>query len=99
MSKNTNFEIWVGCLVLVFVFIIASGCGNSSPATTVTAISVSPASAAIGSGQTTRFTATGDPAGVTWAVAGGGAAGAGTIDANGNFTAPTGASTTVTVTA
>jgi len=101
MSKGTNFEIWVGCLVLVFVFIIASGCGggNSTPAVTVTAITVSPASAAIGSGQVTRFTATGDPAGVTWSVAGGGAAGAGTIDANGNFTAPTGGSTTVTVTA
>ncbi len=64
-----------------------------------TAVTVTPTNAAVATGQIAQFKAMGDPAGVTWKVAGGGASGAGTIDANGNFTAPTGESTTVTITA
>lgn len=62
-------------------------------------ITLTPTNAAVGTGQTTQFKATGDPAGVTWTVTGGGANGAGTVDTNGNFTAPTGSSTAVTVAA
>ena len=62
-------------------------------------ITLTPTNAAIGAGQTAQFTAMGDPAGVTWTVTGGAANGAGTIDVNGNFKAPTGSSTIVTVSA
>ena len=62
-------------------------------------VSLMPTGLALGTGQTAQFKTSGDPAGVTWTVTGGDANGAGTIDANGNFTAPTGSSTAVKVTA
>lgn len=61
--------------------------------------------AAMGAGQTLQFSASGDPNGVTWSVAGftnsgmGTAAPAGTIDANGNFMPPAGSSIYAVVTA
>lgn len=56
-------------------------------------MSVSPQTKAIGAGQNASFTVTTtDTTGVTWSAT------AGTVDANGNFTAPSGQSTTVTVT-
>ena len=61
-------------------------------------IALTPTQAALGTGQAAHFKLP-DPAGVSWTVTGGGANGAGTIDPNGNFTAPEGGSTTVTVTA
>jgi arylsulfate sulfotransferase len=72
---------------------------NVSGAANAIVIALTPTQAALGTGQTAQFKATGDPAGVTWTVTGGGANGAGTIDPNGNFMAPEGGSTTVTVTA
>ena len=56
-------------------------------------IALTPTQAALGTGQAAHFKATGDPAKVNWTVTGGGANGAGTIDPNGNFTAPEGGST------
>ena len=66
--------------------------GNAIPIT----IALTPLKIAIASGQTIPFSATGDPAGVAWSVAGftnsalGAAAPPGTIDASGNYTAPSG---------
>ena len=99
MFNNSGlWKIRVGVLFLFCLIILACGCGggNSIPASQIN-ITISPANAAVGTGQVTQFTAAGDPAGVIWSVAGGGAAGAGTIDANGNFTAPKAGSATVTV--
>ena len=59
-------------------------------------VAISPTDVAIGTGQTVQFIAivTNDSSAVTWSAT------AGTIDANGNYTAPSGSpSTTVTVTA
>ena len=68
-----------------------SGC-SSNPSVPVT-VSVSPETTAVATGQTVSFTVTtNDPKGVSWTASGG------TIDANGNFTAPSTAQT-VTVTA
>ncbi len=86
----------VGCVVVFSLMSLTSACGGGSVPIVIT---LTPANAALGTGQTTQFKATGDPAGVTWTVTGGSANGAGTIDGNGNFTAPTGDSTTVTITA
>jgi arylsulfate sulfotransferase len=69
------------------------GCASSSGPVTV---QVSPQIVAVGTGQTTQFTAivTNDSSGVSWTAT------AGSIDANGNYTAPSGTqSTTATVTA
>ncbi len=74
------------------IIILASGCASGSPAN----VAISPPSVAIGTGQTVQFTpiVTNDSSGVSWSAT------AGTIDANGNYTAPSGsASMTVTVTA
>src|SRR5579862_8143967 len=68
-------------------------------------VKVSPQAAYLGSGQTMQFTVSvmNDNSGVTWSVgASGGAAGAGaaagSVDTNGNFTAPTVTqNTTVTI--
>jgi arylsulfate sulfotransferase len=66
--------------------------GNANPIT----MALTPLKTAVATGQTTPFSATGDPAGVAWSVAGfinsapGTAAPAGTIDASGNYTAPSG---------
>ena len=74
------------------IIILASGCASQSPAN----VAISPPSVAIGTGQTVQFTpiVTNDSSGVSWSAT------AGTIDAHGNYTAPSGsASMTVTVTA
>jgi hypothetical protein len=70
------------------------------------AITLTPQISAIGVSQTLPFTATGDPAGVTWSLAAstnsgpGALAPAGTIDASGNYTPPAGSpSLVVAVTA
>ncbi|HEX5423020.1 MAG TPA: aryl-sulfate sulfotransferase [Candidatus Acidoferrales bacterium] len=77
---------WYACaLFTVFAIVLLAGCSSSSqPPVTVT---LSPSPAFVGSAQTVQLTAnvTGDSSGVTWSVAG---ASGGTIDANGNFTAP-----------
>ena len=60
------------------------------------AITLTPPNSAIGTSQTLPFTASGDPAGVIWSLAGfsntgpGAAVPAGTIDASGNYTPPPG---------
>lgn len=85
-------------LFTVFVIVLLAGCSSSSqPPITVT---LSPSPAFVGSAQTIQFSATvtNDSSGVTWSVA---AASGGTIDANGNFTAPSvtqNATATVTAT-
>jgi arylsulfate sulfotransferase len=102
VSKQPVWKLGVGCIFAFFLISFMSGCngsGSGSTGSTPITIALTPANAGLATGQTVQFTATGDPAGVTWTVTGGGANGAGTIDANGNFTAPTGTSTTVTVTA
>jgi hypothetical protein len=81
-----------GYAVLCVVVLVA-GCGSVQKATPVAiSVTVSPQSAVVGSGQSAPFTAmvTGDSTGVTWSVNGitGGSSTAGTIDANGNYTAP-----------
>ena len=87
MSKKTCV-FW--CLLSLTVF--ASGCSSQAPFE----VSVSPQVVAIGTGQMVQFTpiVTNDSSAVTWSAT------AGTIDANGNYTAPSGSpSATVTVTA
>ena len=77
--------------MIVFCGILfAAGCASSAPTT----VAVSPQIAAIGAGQTVQFTpiVTNDSSGVTWSAT------AGSIDANGIYTAPS-QSSTVTVTA
>jgi arylsulfate sulfotransferase len=75
-----------------------AGCGSDSSHVTPVMLAVSPQPAYIGSGQSMQFAAT---SAATWAVSSSTAGGsAGTIDAQGNFTAPTVTqNTTVTVTA
>lgn len=80
------------CGVCLGVSIWIGGCGSSMPPAPI-AVSVSPQTKAIGAGQNASFTVTtNDTTGVTWSAT------AGTVDANGNFTAPPGQSVTVTVT-
>jgi arylsulfate sulfotransferase len=73
--------------------LLVAGC--ASPPSTPVSVSVSPPATAIGTGQTAQFTANvSNNAGVHWSAT------AGTIDANGNYLAPSGTqSLTVTVTA
>jgi hypothetical protein len=87
------FHLFVSLCVLCLLTFV-SGCGSSSPTVPIT-VSVSPQTTALATGQTVSFAATtNDTKGVTWTAS------AGTIDANGNFMAPSGAqSATVTVTA
>jgi len=83
--------IWVFCVIAML-----EGCGSYQAPPNYLTVTISPASTAVGTGQTTQFSATvtGDTTGVTWAAT------VGAIDASGNYTAPTGAqSSTVTVTA
>jgi len=97
MKKDCFFRFFgLSCLCVV---VTSVGCGGGStppppppPAITVT---VSPQAAAVGTGQGTHFNVTtNDSTGVTWTAT------VGSIDANGNYTAPSGAqSTTDTVTA
>ena len=84
-------------LAVLFSFVFCLfGC-SSSPHAPIE-VSISPRTAYIGSGQTMQFTVmvTSDSSGVIWTVtsmdspgAAGVAGGAGSLDANGNFTAPT----------
>jgi arylsulfate sulfotransferase len=88
------------------LFFLVSGCGSYQNQPQSITISVSPQRTAIGTGQSTQFFALGDIYGVTWSVVAftnagpGSAAPAGTIDAFGDYTAPSGSqSLVVTVTA
>ena len=91
--------------VLSLLF-LAGGCGSYQYHPQTISISVSPQKTAIGTGQSTQFSALGDIYGVTWSAVAftnagpGTAAAAGTIDYFGNYTAPSGSqSLVVTVTA
>jgi len=91
--------------VLSLLF-VAGGCGSYQDERQSITISVSPQRTAIGTGQSTQFFALGDVYGVSWSVVAftsagpGTAAPAGTIDASGNYTAPSGSQSLVaTVTA
>jgi arylsulfate sulfotransferase len=77
-------------LFLLCLILFAAGCASNAP----TSISISPQIVAVGAGQTVPFTpvVSNDSSGVTWSATGG------SIDANGNFTAPA-QSATITVTA
>jgi len=83
------------------LLLLAAGCSSYR----VVTVAVSPQTSYVGSGQTTQFTATvtGSNSAVTWAVNGvvGGTASTGTIDANGDYSAPSvtqNATATVTAT-
>ncbi len=77
------------CVLLFVLFVGGCGGGYSAPPQVLT-ISVTPATAAMATGQSMLFAATGDPSGVTWSVSSTSAT-PGTIDASGNYTAPSGA--------
>jgi hypothetical protein len=81
-------------------FLIQAGCSSSSSSPNQPiSVAVSPQPAYVGSAQTVQLTAnvTGDTSGVTWSVSG---SGGGTIDAQGNYTAPAATqNATATVTA
>jgi hypothetical protein len=105
---KAKLSVCAGGLALV-LSVMFSGCGSSNssttppPKTTPITVSVSPVAAATGSGGTVAFTATivGDTS-VNWSVNGvaGGNSTVGTIESNGNYTAPTTTtSEAVTVTA
>jgi hypothetical protein len=86
------------CVFCLVQLAIISGCSSSSssttppPSNTPITVSVSPTAAATGSGGTVTFTGTitGDTT-IDWSVNGtaGGNSTVGTIDSNGNYTAPT----------
>jgi arylsulfate sulfotransferase len=103
MPKRSCSSTQAGFLCALTLALIASGCGASYRMTTQSpsvSITVTPARTAIATGATTRFSATGDPAGVTWSVANStsGSTGAvGSIDASGNYTAPSGAQSVTVV--
>ena len=84
------------CVLILSLFFLgvisfSAGCGSSSSPVTLT---ISPQTAAIGTGQSTQFTATVSRGTVTWTAS------AGTIDSTGNYTAPSATqSMTATVTA
>ncbi len=88
----------LGCVSSLFftafyMIMLVSGCSQAASDTNV---AISPTAVAIGTGQTVQFTpiVTNDSSTVSWSAT------AGTIDATGNYTAPSGSpSTTVTVTA
>jgi arylsulfate sulfotransferase len=108
VSKFQLHEKHVRCSC-VLLTLFAGGCGGgyqTLPPPQAITITVTPATSALATGQSMPFSATGDPAGVTWSVAAftnagpGAAAPAGNIDSSGNYTAPSGAqSLIVTVTA
>jgi arylsulfate sulfotransferase len=78
------------CCVLLFVlFVVGCGGGYQMPAQPLT-ISITPMTAAMATGQSMPFAATGDSSGVTWSVTSTSAT-PGTIDASGNYSAPSGA--------
>ena len=95
---TTNKALVFGCLfVSLFVY---SGCSSSSSSDQPISVAVTPQAGYVGSAQTLQLTATvmNDTSGVTWSTSG---TGGGTVDAQGNFTAPTvtqNATATVTAT-
>ena len=97
MKPESLRSVNVVCVLCVIA--LAGGCGSYQappPTPQPISVAVSPQAAAVGTGQSTPFTAnvTSDTTGVTWTAS------AGAIDANGNYTAPPGTqSMTVTVTA
>ena len=93
MIQERGKSLCVLILSLFFLGVISFsvGCGSSSSPVTLT---ISPQTAAIGTGQSTQFTATVSRGTVTWTAS------AGTIDSTGNYTAPSATqSMTATVTA
>jgi arylsulfate sulfotransferase len=88
------------CVCALFLLGFLAGCASAPSQSTTSApssqplvaVSISPQSAFVGSGQTVQFTATvtGDTDGVEWLVNGiiAGSSTTGTIDSNGNYTAP-----------
>ena len=93
MYRECGQTVWVSCLFFTAfcMIMLVSGCSQAP-----TNLAISPTDVAIGTGQTVQFTpiVTNDSAAVSWSAT------AGTIDANGNYTAPSGSpSSTVTVTA
>jgi hypothetical protein len=84
---TTNKTVVFGCLVVsLFAF---SGCSSSSYSSNQpVAVAITPQAAYVGSAQTVQLSATvsNDTSGVTWSVSG---SGAGSVDAQGNYTAPT----------
>ena len=85
---------WVSLVAVIFM----SGCASSPPAPP----SISPSSAALSPGQTIQFNTTFHGSGTIWSVNGipSGNSTIGTVDASGNYTAPSAAqSVAVTVTA
>jgi arylsulfate sulfotransferase len=89
-----------GCVIFVaaiLVVTLGSGCSSSNKP-----LSISPSSAALAPGQTVQFQLSDPNKKVTWSAGGvaGGNATTGTIDANGNYTAPSAnTSTKVMITA
>jgi arylsulfate sulfotransferase len=95
---TTNKAFVFGCAV-VSLFACA-GCSDSSSSNQPISVAIAPQTAYVSSAQTMQLTATvaNDTSGVTWAVNG---SGAGSVDAQGNYTAPTvtqNATATVTAT-
>ncbi|MGA9883796.1 MAG: hypothetical protein WBQ34_08765, partial [Candidatus Acidiferrales bacterium] len=75
-------------IIIAALLLLIGGCSSNH----VESVSISPRTSFVGSGQTTQFTATvtGGNSRVTWGVNGvaGGTATTGTIDANGDYSAP-----------
>ena len=91
-KRGRRMFVFFSFLSACCIIILVAGCASQTPAN----VAISPTSVAIGTGQTVQFTpiVTNDSSGVSWSAT------AGTIDANGNYTAPSGSpSMTVTVTA
>ena len=93
MSKYPLLAKFAGysCVLLFALFVVGCGGGyQAPPPLQPLTISITPATAAMATGQSMPFAATGDPSGVTWSVSSASAT-PGTIDASGNYTAPAGA--------
>jgi arylsulfate sulfotransferase len=102
LAKFANYS----CAALFALFVVGCGGGYQAPPQPIS-ITVTPLASAMGVSQSIPFTAAGDPKGVTWSVLGAPFLGSpsvimspGSIDSNGNYTGPGGASSFyVTVTA
>src|SRR5712672_558474 len=93
-SEFFRFSVVPGSFLLGSI-LICGGCGSYQAPPPIS-VAIAPASVAVGTGQTTQFMASvnNDTSGVMWTAT------AGTIDANGNYTAPTGSqSSAATITA